>query len=336
MSGGRFRFGKISEMRDCLFGLAIFCIMVFHSPLVLERYSIRFFKVFLNIGVEIFLILSAVGLYRSLEGDGRLGRFYYKRALRTVLPLMPVVLVWFGYFDLLGGAGWRAFFEDVTLISFWTKGFRTEWFVALILVLYLVYPVLHRIRGARGGALWIWVLIAVFAALNIVWAKLDRVSYERTEIAFSRIPAFLLGLWIAPAVWKDRAVPRGTLWGCAAVFLALFVFKFFGRLDKPWSRLINAPLGFLLVLMLAQALSALKGRPVMRRVEQFFAFLGGFTLELYLLHEKILYALLKMGLPRGPYGLLAGAAAIAAAIPAAWLYSRICGAVRGRLPDPRA
>jgi peptidoglycan/LPS O-acetylase OafA/YrhL len=248
-----------------------------------------------------------------------------------VLPLLPVVLVWFGYFDLLGGAGWRAFLADVTLLTFWTKGFRTEWFVALILVLYAVYPLLWRLRTAKLGAVWMWLLIAAFVVLNAAWAKAAPVSYERTEIAFSRVPSFLLGLLVAPWCEEDKKAPRGTTAALLALFVLLFAFKFRMYLLKPWSRLINAPLGFLLTLLLAQLCAAVKDAPVLRSAEKFFAFLGGFTLELYLLHEKVLYCLLRLGVPRIWRGTLVSAAAIVLAIPIAWCYSRVCAALRGCL-----
>ncbi len=330
-----FCLGQVSRMRGCLFGIAMFAIMVFHSPIPTPQYTIRFIKVFGNIGVEIFLVLSAVGLHRSMCADLHVGRFYYKRALRTVLPLLPVVVFWFGYYDLLGGAGWRAFLEDVTMISFWTRGLRTEWFVACILVLYLAYPLLHRLRCAKCGALWIGLLTAAFVAVNIIWCARDPVSYERTEIAVSRVPVFLLGCLIAPAVNSDRRMPRGTMAVCAALFAALFVWKYLAHFEKPWSRLINALLGLLLTILLAALTGALKDRPVARQLERFFVFLGGFTLELYLLHEKILHVLQQVGFPAGAKNLLLSAAAIVLAIPSAWLYGKICGWLRKRLPQPR-
>ena len=82
-----FSFGRVNEMRPCLFGIAIFLIMIFHSPLAINTYHVRFFKVFCNIGVEMFLVLSAIGLYRSRKNDRRLWPFYRKRIERTVLPL---------------------------------------------------------------------------------------------------------------------------------------------------------------------------------------------------------------------------------------------------------
>ncbi len=331
MSDNRFQFGRISQMRTCLFGLAIFGIMVFHSPLETAVYETRFFRVFLNIGVEIFLVLSAVGLYASLENEPRLGAFYWKRALRTLLPMLPVVLVWFGYYDLLGGAGWQAFFLDVTLLRFWVRGSRSEWFVALILVLYAVYPALHSLRKSRRGAVWILILTAAFVALNIVWAKLEPVSYERTEIAFSRVPVFLLGCLIAPYVREKKKAPRGMLGVCGALFAALFVIKFFGHFAKPWSRLINAPLGFLLTILLSQAFYACRDKTAGRPFVRFFTFLGGFSLELYLLHERVLHVVQAMGFPNGPYGIFVSAAAIALAILVAWMYAKVCGRVRAKL-----
>lgn len=334
MSENRFQFGRISQMRTCLFGLAIFCIMVFHSPLETAAYETRFFRVFLNIGVEIFLVLSAIGLYASLENDPRLGAFYWKRVLRAVLPTIPVVLVWFGYYDLLGGAGWRAFFIDATLLGFWIRGSRPEWFVALILVLYAVYPALHRLRKSRRGAVGILLLTAAFVALNIVWCFLAPVSYERTEIAFSRVPVFLLGCLIAPWVRENKKAPRGMFGVCAAAFAVLFIVKFFGHFAKPWSRLINAPLGFLLTILLSQAACTCCDKTAGRPFVRFFSFLGGFSLELYLLHERVLHVVQAAGCPAGPYGILVTAAAIALAIPAAWAYAKVCGRVRAALPQP--
>lgn len=77
-----FDFSDFSKYRTQLMGISILLIMMFH---------VGFFKCG-YIGVEFFLLISAIGLFFSLSKDQRLIPFYKKRLIR-ILPAYFIVAI---------------------------------------------------------------------------------------------------------------------------------------------------------------------------------------------------------------------------------------------------
>ena len=70
----KYNLKNISNSRSFLFGIATLMILFFHSTIEIPGSNwflkiIGFIKQFGNTGVDIFLFLSAVGLYFSLKKD---------------------------------------------------------------------------------------------------------------------------------------------------------------------------------------------------------------------------------------------------------------------------
>lgn len=78
-------------------GVAILFIMLFHSGIVLKDGTM--FRIFRNgdIGVEMFAVLSAIGVFSSLKKNPSVIQFYKRRFLRIV-PTYLLVAIPFGLF----------------------------------------------------------------------------------------------------------------------------------------------------------------------------------------------------------------------------------------------
>lgn len=158
-----FELGWISKYRDVLFGIAIIMIVIYHfSDDYLVAYlsgsidpaenpvksllSFGYQGVFGSIGVEIFLILSGMGLYYSFSKNSDIRAFYKKRFSRLVVPYLIVALIFWAVKDLyILKSTILQYVSDITFVTMVTNGTRTIWFVGFILVMYLLFPLFYRV-----------------------------------------------------------------------------------------------------------------------------------------------------------------------------------------------
>ena len=147
---------NFQKYRNELFGISILSIMIFHyfedvsSARITGAlgYAAKGYIFFIgSSGVEIFLFLSGMGLFYSLSKSPLVLPFY-KRRLGRVLPTYLIVggIGWLVIDILLKRRGLRSFLSDFSTYSFWRYGERLVWYVSLILLLYLFFPLLFRLE----------------------------------------------------------------------------------------------------------------------------------------------------------------------------------------------
>lgn len=90
---------SISAARNVLFGLSTLIILFFHSSILIPESLpvLNFIQETGNIGVDIFLFLSAVGLYFSFSKKECVAIFTNGRMLRILPPLLLFTIIWFAF-----------------------------------------------------------------------------------------------------------------------------------------------------------------------------------------------------------------------------------------------
>lgn len=107
-----------------------------------------------NLGVDIFFLVSGLGLYYSASRmRGPLSAWYKKRFLRVGIPFLLVSVPYYLLCDfVLSDLGCLRFFLDISTLSYWL--FHTgAWYVAALVPLYLLVPLWGRLVEAGGGVL---------------------------------------------------------------------------------------------------------------------------------------------------------------------------------------
>ena len=185
----------INKARVLLLGIAAFMVVIYHMPYLNynEIISIRFINMILtfiqkigNFGVDIFLFLSGIGLYFSLSKNS-IKRFYKNRFLR-ILPEYLIVLILYnifcGTFSIVG------ILKPLSGWSFFAGESLDGWYVAFIMVMYLIFPIIYKlIKKYDLRALFVGLLI-VFV-LNFLICYIFSTFYLKIELALTRIPIFL-------------------------------------------------------------------------------------------------------------------------------------------------
>lgn len=307
-----FDLSLISKYRSEMFGISIILIMIFHysadvvavidKGIIEESYYpgpfywlIENFNQYVgSIGVEIFAFLSGVGLYYSYSKDPRPGNFYIKRLKRVLVPYLIVAVLFWGIKDLfIKKLGFAAFLQDITFITLFTKGTQSIWFVGYILLMYLIYPAVHKLVNGKHGAAAALFLLAITTLAPEILFRVDTGMYYHVQIAFTRIPVFIAGCYMAHHIKDGFKLKKIVTFIFIAVSFALFLYLAREGATSLEIRRTAALYGIALIFVFCYALKAFEESGIMRRV---LRLAGDYSLELYLTHVTMRNLMKSIGL----------------------------------------
>ncbi len=275
-------FRDISLHRPVLYGVGALLVMLFHTEMPLNGplLPLKYIRIFSAVGVEIFVLLTIPGLYRSLERDPNVWRFWKRRLSRILPTALIIYLLHYGP-QAGGGAGllWRLF-----MLSYWT-GEAVHWFVPFILTIYLFYPLLHRLIKDHRWALWLLLALSVAASgcLGILPAEWVKVCGK----AVSRLPILFVSCLITPAFHREEKIPLWTLPALLAVSIAVMPLKSLIRIPYFIRMVCYIPLSMFLVLLISLLCRYTARCGLGRFAYRCLAFVGNVSLEFYLTFELL-------------------------------------------------
>ena len=237
-----FCFSYLSKYRGALMGLQILLIIIFHFVEDCRLYDVRydgiiylFDRYIHSSGVDIFLMLSGLGLYFSWKRRPEKKAFYYRRFVRILLPYMIVAIpawLWLDIFYEHSGA--ISFVRDISFVSFFFEEKRWFWYILMACACYWIFPwVFEIVESAknRGGEALSVMGLCTFSTVFLMMLQLyHKDLYSGISIAVSRFPAFFIGVWLGKAAWEKRTMPYSRVWAVfAGAVLTAWPFKFAGR-----------------------------------------------------------------------------------------------------------
>lgn len=308
-----FNLFSISEARNVIFGIATLWIGFFHSgKLTMEQFTgnrfiidaFDFFRNTGNVGVDMFLFLSGIGLYFSFSADSNI-RSFWKKRLARVLPtsiLIVTLMVSFRYCNGKYKSGLTEYISRLSFFNFYWKGERVFWFISLILLLYLLFPVIYKIidRFRWKGMLGLVVFIIIF---NFTLRAVAPIIYNNIEVALCRIPVFVIGTWAGKFVKEKKCIDRRWLWAVFAVLIAsLVLMYFFPDISKALRaasgikqstmfsfiyRYASCPAGISFVVLDSFICTELRRRGRCNVLRNFLEFVGMYSMEYYLIYLNL-------------------------------------------------
>ena len=283
----------ISRYRSVLFGISIISIILFHycedyvnafqdgnvdSNLIIFGY----YKMISSLGVEVFIFLSGLGLFYSMSNNSNVIRFYEKRVKRLIVPYIFIGIIFWGVFDLiLNKDGIIRFIKDFTFVTFFTEGQRTIWFIGVIFIFYLVFPLVYKLIVSKAGVIKTLILVIVIYGINYSILQLWPNIYDNIEIGFMRFPIFILGALCAYLIKNDVQNQNKIMISLAiAIGLALKLADVFVDMPQYWSRIITTFYAIALVLIVCIIVNKLHWQKFNSAMEK----VGEYSLELYMIH----------------------------------------------------
>lgn len=327
----RIELANISRFRAEQMGAAMLFVILFH--VALDRgdpfYGLRRCG---NVGVDIFLFLSGVGLWFSWVKTPDVLRFYRRRLLRIV-PTWIVVATAFYLPDYLGARRFSHsivdLIGDITINwDFWLHDELTFWYVPAIMALYLVAPWYMRLIQSRPVYRWLPLLMVIWCVM-VQWVLPIHHAVGHIEIFWSRVPIFFIGINFGEMVRTRRQLSSDAVWLLLITFLMTFGTCLYleqvrhGHFPLFVERMLYIPFTVCTVLVMNRIF-----RRTLQWVNRLFRFVGALSLEAYLIHIHFVLVYVQ------PYHLgywLTFLLTVAITLPIAWLLQRLIGLVTARL-----
>ena len=207
-------FEKISTYRGGLMGIATIMIIMCHAASWCTGLPslVRSILLLGNLGVDLFLFLSGVGLFFSwgslpstqVQGLNPRIKWLFRRYVRLLVPYLLISIPFYVLLGCLKDDSLSTIVSNIFTVSYWTRH-EGAWYVAMLIPLYLVTPFLFKLFSGRWK--WIWFFLLTFCCLVNVFIRFDTHSFlQNVQFVISRLPCFFLGICIAPCVKGTKIV----------------------------------------------------------------------------------------------------------------------------------
>ncbi len=238
--------------------------------------------------VDVFMIVSGIGLYFSFINNNNLIQFYKKRFFRLIPTYLIVTVPYWIYRDiLLGGLGITDVLKDVFFVSFIFDGRKTFWFIFAILVCYTLFPVIYRYiyrtTNITRNALTL-ILISVIVSIAFMFYLPQ--THTNLQIMLDRIPAFIFGVYLGEKSLKDVQISKMSIIGVSILCLVTQFIMHWDTSKKIYmyaGYYISIILGLFLLVITISFFKLLKSSVL----ESILNWFGTITMELYIWHSLI-------------------------------------------------
>lgn len=268
----------LSKYRTPLMGFSALLIIICHASSYHVEMPpvVRFLLSFGNVGVDIFLFLSGIGLWYSLnQGNrGRLSKWYKKRFVRIFIPYVLIQIPFWGFSIIKGNFDLIDSLYEFSTIAFWVRH-TGMWYVALLIPLYLLTPFLYKLLESTSHriklVIFLMILVLILCNLDIYSENnLAMNVIKNIQWAFGRTVSFIIGMAIAPVV--KQGVKVNGLYIVLTTIILVPTLRLLG-FGYYWSLFAVMVLCFVKILDYL----SLKGRTY-----SFLQFMGVISLESYL------------------------------------------------------
>lgn len=281
----------LSKFRTELMGVAMLLVVWHHLPININLTVYDFLKKNGGFGVDIFLLLSGIGLYFSAYRGLNLKEYAIKRSIR-IFPIYAIIIIASnilkGTYDPLN------LLFKITTIGWWTGHGAYDWFIPNLVVLYVIYPFFYLIIKQKNNGIYygMAVIISLYAVIFCL-------PYGSSFQALYRYPVFLLGVIIGRLIKNNIEDKRINIsfillfiMGCSMSVYAYIKYnqpnldpyivpeiKLNGWLFIPYIFIVT---GF--CMLTSYILSFTK----IEIINKSLKLIGGMSLEVYLLHGQFI------------------------------------------------
>ena len=282
---------NISRYRGELMGAAMLFIMLFHVSL--PRNDLFFgLRRMGNIGVDMFLFLSGLGLWFSWMKKPSARHFFTKRYLR-IYPAWLIMACLYYIPRFHGGdfMAWLDLIGDITINwDFWLHDELTFWYIPAIMMLYCFAPAYMELIRRHPIYRWLPVVMIMWCIL-VEYVTPIHQAVGHIEIFWSRVPIFFIGINMGEMVRKKQRIDGTGIWMVIILFvMTLFASIFLeqqrhGQFPLYVERMLYIPLTLTSILLLNRVF-----RRTPKWFNKTFKFVGALSLECYLIHIHFVLA----------------------------------------------
>lgn len=278
-----------------------------------------------NIGVEMFLIMSGIGLYYSLSSSNyRFKEYYTKRLLNVYCIFLLINLPATIYHDLIiTKVSTLDFMLDWFGISYWIGPSMVGWYVQFAMVLYLIYPIIFKVlkRCEKKNTSLVCTVAAcvLWIVLCIILEKYCYEFYAKVEASLTRFPSFLAGCYLGQMVYNKKKI-SWRIYAVSCIGIIVWLVIKATKMSMIYQRLSHFLLSIAVCLIIVILVNLITVKPIIK----VFEFFGQISLELYLIHLALLRA---VAVSMGNLAIWEYAIVIAISIVISYFISKIRNAI---------
>lgn len=290
MMGSKVKINAINSVRAELMGIATLLVLLNHSKGFAWNGHLGILRKLFSeggMGVDIFLLLSGIGLYYSFAKNEGRKEFYKRRFLRIMPIYLPLAMIFLAILECLGKCNSLNYVLRVTTVSYWLSGDGIYWYVSYILVFYLLYPFIYKYL-IKGGVNPV-IPIAFMFSVEIVVLIFFNEYYVKTQLAFSRLPITILACYLGKYAYEEKEVKIINIGALLVPFVLLRGIRilFVSEVHEAMVTFLVKTANMFFVLFFVYLYYAIRPM-VFSFIKNILQFFGGCSLEIYLIHISLM------------------------------------------------
>ena len=290
MQDFRVKINAVNVVREELMGIATLLVLLNHSKTFEWNGHFGILKKMFSeggMGVDIFLLLSGIGMYYSFaKGEDRSG-FYKRRFLRIVPIYFPLAIIFLAIIECLGKFHLANYILRVTTASYWINGDGIYWYVSYILIFYLLYPFIYKylLKGDANPFLSIALMFAVEVIVLIFFNQ----YYVKMQFALSRLPITVLACYLGKYAYENKEVKAISIGVLLVPFMILRGIRivFVPEVYEALVTFLVKTANMFLIIFFVYFYYGMRNM-IFAWIKNVLQFFGKYSLEIYLIHISLI------------------------------------------------
>ena len=300
-------FELFSKYRTIIMGFATIMIIIFHFTddkriykYGFEGLAFLFNRLVSSGGVDVFLMVSGLGLYYSWKKNNNYKEFLTKRLKRIIITYLIIAIPSIIFKNLYFlDKTWIDIIKDLSFVTLITEGNTWYWYIFFISICYVIFPYFFDIIESKKDNLEIeQYLMNIFTFTTVVALLLTHYAnplFGNINIMVLRLPMFIFGIYIGKLSYNKEKISNKWIF-FLIIAMALVPLRIYDRIML--NRYIVSMINISMVFILIQILELLEKKKInINFIKKIFEFFGKYSLELYLTHVTIRSFFLKLGWP---------------------------------------
>ena len=276
-------FQDISVTRSELMGYAILFVMFAHAAKWSGIESLRFISSQLTSLMHTpgFLFLSGFSIAYALNKKPSIQEFYTRRIRRLMIPFFVVTSPVFLYLYLMGDS-LTNFLLNVSTLRFWVdSNFAGMWYISTTIVLYALSPLFYKVIDTKHPRLMCVVMTALITLLGYLIYEVYPSYYWSHEISLAKWCMYVLGLTIG---YLNIRIGGGIFLKHIVYILLMWVALYMLSRYDIFFKIYYGHCRTLLGITFLTYFYSKTNQSKLNVLNDFFKWLGTYSLELYLIH----------------------------------------------------
>lgn len=293
----QFDLALLSKYRTQLMGVAMLWVMFRHSEFNDSEsdFIIRLIHRSGYGGVDVFFLLSGLGLYFAYNKEKNIKVFFFRRLVRILPYYIPVVVLYTLLFQYpIGEIELKGVFLRIFLLDYWVERDALGWYIPITIFFYFLTPlIIFILRKSWTRNCILLILIIFFIGFSFDYWR----QWWWVKDNCIRLASYVFGIYVGFAIAHKKKINAIWLFVFFLIGTLLYASHYCYAFEVGW---INAYFGvlpfFFLALPICSGLSFLFS--LFKNYKfPFLYFIGTYTLCIYIFHERIKLVMAHYDLP---------------------------------------